>query len=256
MQLPLQSQTLELLSQLGFVTPTGWVTLSVPLHDDDRLSAAVLEQCQLAECRRSRIGYDTDGVVLKVNDVSLQEELGFRSRSPKWAIAYKFAPKSAITKLLKIDVQVGRTGVLTPVALLSPVVIGGVRVERATLHNQQEISRLGIRPGQFVRVQRSGDVIPKIVEGVLHHQDATSHTNKESSFQFPTLCPVCQSPVIVTSSKSDPENVTHRCSGGHACQAQVIEKLKSVKLSYLSFFTPPPLPPPPPPPPPYSSVIS
>jgi DNA ligase (NAD+) len=242
MQLPLQSQTLELLSNLGFVTPTGWINLSVPLRDNTQLSSAlalVLQQCQLAECRRSQIGYDTDGVVLKLNDVSLQEQLGFRSRSPKWAIAFKFVPKSAITKLLNIEIQVGRTGILTPVAHLSPVVIGGVKIERATLHNQQEITRLGIQPGQYVRVQRSGDVIPKIIEGIhpssLAENSVPASETSQSPFQFPKVCPVCQSPVIVTASKSgDPDSVSHRCSGGYACQAQIIEKLKFVTLLSLS----------------------
>jgi DNA ligase (NAD+) len=219
MQLALQSQTLTLLTCLGFLVPTAWTRLSIPLSDDGVNS--MLQECQRAEKLRPDLGYDTDGVVMKVDDVSLQEELGFRNRSPKWALAYKFAAKSALTKLLKIDLQVGRTGVLTPVAILAPVMIGGVKIERATLHNQQEINRLGVRPGQWVRVQRSGDVIPKIIESV---QDGNS--TPLEPYQFPTLCPVCGSPVIVSSSTSGDESQTHRCSGGPACPAQVVEKLR------------------------------
>jgi DNA ligase (NAD+) len=219
MQFPYQSHTLSVLSQLGFIVPTSWTKLSVPLSDDG--VSVMFQECQRAERHRPELGYDTDGVVMKVDDVSIQEEMGFRNRSPKWALAFKFAAKSALTQLLKIDLQVGRTGILTPVAILSPVMIGGVKIERATLHNQQEINRLGVRPGQWVRVQRSGDVIPKIVESI---QEGNTSQDPRESFEFPTICPVCGSPVIITTSGDGSQ--THRCSGGPACQAQVVEKLR------------------------------
>lgn len=217
-QLPKQSDALNLLTEIGFTVPTGWSCLSVPFLEAG--FEIMFRQCELYEKNRSKLGYDTDGVVIKVDDVIIQEQLGFRQRSPKWAIAFKFAPKSAITKLLNIEVQVGRTGILTPVAILSPVQIGGVNVERATLHNQQEINRLGIRPGQSVRVQRSGDVIPKVVEGI---PDDTANIEP---FKFPTHCPVCNSPVVVIPSTNNESSQTHKCSGGYRCQAQVVEKLR------------------------------
>lgn len=253
--LPTQSLSLNTLTQLGFTVPTNWKLINIVINNDKLIIDKLFQICKESENNRNNLDYDTDGVVIKVDNVHLQELLGFRPRSPKWAIAYKFTPKSSITKLLKIDVQVGRTGVLTPVAILSPVKIGGVTIERATLHNYQEIKRLGIKPGSWVRVQRSGDVIPKIVECVespsieennnnvdvlnriKNHEDDKNFNEDEICFQIPDKCPVCSSPVIVSNSSSQSsssnnnvdnidDQVIYKCSGGYSCQAQVVEKLR------------------------------
>ncbi|MHA1927731.1 MAG: NAD-dependent DNA ligase LigA [Candidatus Thorarchaeota archaeon] len=146
--------------------------------------------------QRDDLPYEIDGVVIKVNKLTQQETLGMRSRSPRWAVAYKFKPRQATTKLLDITVQVGRTGRLTPVAELEPVNIGGVTVARASLHNQSEIDRKDIRIGDTVIVERAGDVIPQIVKPV---EDLRS--GSEKTFAMPQKCPVCQTEVLVSSDK-------------------------------------------------------
>lgn len=165
---------------------------------------------------RSEYDYDIDGVVYKVNDLALQRRLGHISRAPRWAIAHKFPPLEGKTMINDIIVQVGRTGVLTPVALLQPINIGGVLVSRATLHNRDEIKRKDIRKGDIVTVQRAGDVIPQVIA-----TDKDRRLPKSQAFIFPNTCPVCKSQVFTPASK-----VAVRCVQGLLCSAQVIERLK------------------------------
>ena len=163
---------------------------------------------------RYKLDYDIDGVVIKVNDWGLQKRLGNITHHPRWALAYKFPPQQSITKIEKIDIQVGRTGALTPVARLTPVGIGGVLVSNATLHNKEEIERKDVREGDTVKVQRAGDVIPQITEVILEKRPENSE-----KFNFPTKCPICGSPLIY-------DDIVIRCSGGINCPAQVVEGLK------------------------------
>jgi DNA ligase (NAD+) len=164
--------------------------------------------------KRETLAYEIDGIVIKVNDLRLREELGEVSRSPRWALAYKFPPREATTQILDILVQVGRTGALTPVAKLKPVQLGGVQVSRASLHNQDEIERKGILIGDTVVVQRAGDVIPDVVR-VLE----SARTGNERPFVFPTKCPVCGADVL----RSEGEAVA-RCTG-ISCPAQLKERI-------------------------------
>ncbi len=161
----------------------------LPVPDDARLcrgAAEVTEYLRAAETRRDALPYEVDGVVVKVDDVALQERLGSRTRSPRWAVAYKFPPRQGTTVVEDIQVQVGRTGALTPVAHLRPVGIGGVTVSRATLHNQDEVRRLDVRVGDTVVVERAGDVIPKVVHVVRESRPAAS-----TLFRWPEACPAC-----------------------------------------------------------------
>ncbi len=166
------------------------------------------------EAGRDELDYELDGVVIKVNQRAQQSELGERSRSPRWAVAYKFAPRQEVTKVMDIAVQVGRTGKLTPVALLRPVDVGGVTVSRATLHNQDEVDRKDVRIGDTVRIQRAGDVIPAVVE-VLSEKSKS----RSERFKMPEQCPVCSSPVIQ-------QGAYHLCSGGWVCLAQQTGRIR------------------------------
>ena len=170
---------------------------------------------QLGE-ERDGLSYDIDGVVLKIDDISLQQRLGFVSRAPRWAIAYKFPAQQEMTIVDDIEIQVGRTGALTPVARLQPVFVGGVTVSNATLHNQDEIDRKDVRVGDTVIVRRAGDVIPEVVQVVLSKRPANT-----VKFTIPTQCPICQSEV----ERIEGEAIA-RCSGGLFCPAQRKEAIK------------------------------
>ncbi len=159
---------------------------------------------------RYDLPYDADGVVIKLDRIDYQRRLGEKSRSPRWAIAYKFAPAVAQTRLLDIRVQVGRTGVLTPVAVLEPISVGGVMVQRATLHNQDEVDRKEIRIGDLVRIRRAGEVIPEVLEAITEER-----TGGERPFSMPTSCPACGGEVVRL-----PEESVHRCLNRN-CPAQI-----------------------------------
>jgi len=166
--------------------------------------------------KRHELDYDVDGLVYKINDFTLQQRLGFVARSPRWAIAHKFPAEKAKTLIKNIVIQIGRTGALTPVAILQPVNIGGVMVTRATLHNQDEIERKDIRIGDTVLVQRAGDVIPQVLK-----VDKGKRSLDLPKFLFPKNCPVCNAIIVKVE-----DDVVVRCSNGLKCKAQLVESLK------------------------------
>uniref|UniRef100_UPI00386EC3D9 NAD-dependent DNA ligase LigA n=1 Tax=Salibaculum sp. TaxID=2855480 RepID=UPI00386EC3D9 len=214
-----QKGALDRLASFGFVTN--------PLTRVCETVADMLSHYRSIEDQRASLGYDIDGVVYKVNDLSLQQRLGFRSTTPRWAIAHKFPAELAWTGLEGIDIQVGRTGALSPVARLQPVTVGGVVVSNATLHNEDYIAGRGasgedirggkdIRPGDRVQVYRAGDVIPKVAD-----VDLSKRPQQAKPYQFPDNCPECGSPAI-----REEGDAVRRCTGGLICPAQAVEKLK------------------------------
>ncbi len=189
------------------------------VNDRSRLCRGVgevLAYYQNIAADRASLPYDIDGVVYKVNDLGLQERLGMVSRAPRWALAHKFPAEQAQTVLRDILVSVGRQGALTPIAMLEPVTVGGVVVQRATLHNEDEIARKDVRIGDTVIVQRAGDVIPQIVGVVAERRPPAARP-----YQFPDHCPICGSLAV-----REPRMVARRCTGGLICPAQAVERLK------------------------------
>ena len=194
-------------------------SIGIPVNGEIRLATGREELLKFyaeIQSKRPNLGYDIDGTVLKVNDIALQEQLGFISRSPRWAIAYKFPAQEEMTLLNDVEFQVGRTGAITPVAKLEPVFVAGVTVSNATLHNGDEIERLGVVIGDTVIIRRAGDVIPQII-GVVKER----RPENAKKIHFPTACPVCESAVI----RIEGEAVA-RCTGGLFCAAQRKEALK------------------------------
>ncbi len=200
-------ETLNALEKLGFKT-----NLHRELAKDMEEVWAFIRQW---EGKRESLPYEIDGIVIKVDRLSLQEELGYTGKAPRWAIAYKYAARGGITRINDIVPQVGRTGKLTPVAHLEPVPIGGTTVTRATLHNMDEIERLGVKIGDWVQVERGGDVIPKVVS-VIEDKD---HPRGSKSFHMPERCPVCGGHVVRTEGEAD-----HRCVNAN-CPAKLRESI-------------------------------
>jgi len=194
-----QSATLQSLRTAGFRVNAHATTVS----SIDEVLAFIAN----SEGLRDSLGYEIDGVVIKVDSTAQQRRLGFTGRAPRWAIAYKFAARAAITRLERVDFQVGRTGKITPVAVLTPVLIGGTTVSRATLHNADEIARLGVRIGDFVQVERGGDVIPKIVSVV----EDTHRPRGSEEIVFPKECPACSSALVRAEGEVDWRCVNANC---------------------------------------------
>jgi DNA ligase (NAD+) len=194
-------------------------TLGLPMCPEVKLlsdSSQVASFYQYIMQERDNLTYEIDGTVFKVDDIALQQKLGFVARAPRWATAYKFPAQEETTQLLDVDFQVGRTGAITPVARLNPIFVGGVTVSNATLHNQDEINRLGIKINDFVTIRRAGDVIPQIVSVQLQKRPENSR-----DIAFPISCPVCDSAVV----KVEGEAIL-RCTGGLYCAAQRKEAIK------------------------------
>jgi DNA ligase (NAD+) len=214
--LPAETQTgvIEALGRWGF--PVN------PLTKRCESVADMIAVHGAIEAQRATLGYDIDGVVYKVDRLDLQDRWGFDSRKPRWAVAYKFPAEKATTVLNDIEIQVGRTGSLTPVAKLEPVTVGGVVVRNATLHNEDEIARKDVRIGDTVTIQRAGDVIPQVLGIISEKRLANSEP-----YTFPTVCPACGSHAVRDiNPKTGREDVVRRCTGGLICPAQAVERLK------------------------------
>lgn len=221
-----QFESITRLTQFGFATnPSASCAATCDMLIKDYYAMGAV---------RSGLGYDIDGMVYKVDRLDYQERLGFKARSPRWALAHKFPAEQAVTKIEAIEIQVGRTGTLTPVARLAPITVGGVVVSNATLHNEDEIARKDIRVGDMVTIQRAGDVIPQVVGVVAghqspvtseddanHHSPLTTHHSRQDPFIFPTSCPVCGAHAV-----REVGEVARRCTGGLTCNAQAVERLK------------------------------
>ena len=211
------------LTQLGAIEAMRRFGLPTnPLTKLCHSTAEMLAHYHAIEAERASLGYDIDGVVYKVDDLSLQRRLGFVSRSPRWAVAHKFPAERATTVVEAIDINVGRTGALTPLAKLKPVTVGGVVVSNATLHNEDEIARKDVRVGDTVVVRRAGDVIPQILEVVLDKRPPGAEP-----YQFPQTCPICGSAALrEIDEKTGAADVVRRCTGKLVCAAQAVEGLK------------------------------
>lgn len=202
-------ESLALLRRFGFV-----VNPNIAAFDS---IDAVIEYCNSWESKRHELPYETDGMVIKVDDFAQRRKLGVTSKSPRWVIAYKYAAEQGITRLLSIDIQVGKLGTLTPVANLEPVKLAGTTVSRASLHNADFIEAKDIRIGDTVVVEKAGEIIPYVVRS-----EAEARTGSEKVFHFPTTCPSCGSPV-----ERDKNGVFYRCTGGRKCTAQIKEVLRA-----------------------------
>lgn len=215
-ELPAPTQAGVLDAFRGYGLPVNPLTVLCQSAED------MLAHYRRIEAQRAMLGYDIDGVVYKVDDITLQERLGFVSRAPRWAVAHKFPAERATTVLRDIEIQVGRTGALTPVARLEPVTVGGVVVSNATLHNEDEIARKDIRIGDTVVVQRAGDVIPQIIEII-----ADKRPKDAKPYVFPHVCPVCGSAALrEIDEKTGEADIVRRCTGSLVCPAQAVERLK------------------------------
>jgi len=217
------ASTLPAKTQSGVIEAFGaW---GLPINPLLRVCATIEEMLAFYReigLARADLGYDIDGVVYKVNRLDWQERLGFVSRAPRWAIAHKFPAEEAVTRLLDITIQVGRTGALTPAAKLEPVTVGGVVVSNATLHNEDEITRKDIRVGDTVMVRRAGDVIPQVLGVALEKRPADA-----KPYAMPEVCPACGSKAVrETDAKTGRADVVRRCTGGLICPAQRKERLK------------------------------
>ncbi len=217
-----EAPVLPATTQMGVIDGfASWGLPTNPLMTLCRSVEELLAHYRMIESQRAELGYDIDGVVYKVNRLDWQQRLGFVSRSPRWGLAHKFSAEKATTVLEKIDIQVGRTGALTPVARLKPVTVGGVVVTNATLHNEDEIARKDIREGDTVIVQRAGDVIPQILGFVPEKRPASARP-----YHFPHQCPVCHSHAVREERASGKLDAVRRCTGGLICAAQRVERLK------------------------------
>ena len=202
--------------ELGYTTESDCLKAlrnwELPVREEALRRASSLEDIVAIHrdygTRRDQLDFEVDGIVVKINSLALRVKMGTRARTPRWAVAYKFEPRQEITRVEKIIAQVGRTGKLTPVALLRPVDVGGVTVSRASLHNFGEVEQLDIRVGDTVRIQRAGDVIPQVVKVI------TRGELRSSPVLAPDNCPVCQSPVVA-------EGAYHKCPNRFGCRAQI-----------------------------------